>query len=291
MNCIVHNPQYRNLFHAVVNELRQEQRMASVALRTMPRQCCTCENNDDQTTMNILIDDADNLKNFKSLNDRIDQDKADNPNLVRSLNRLKDYIGKNRTSITATDAPLNNGDIYQRLSSSASVDDSKMEITKVKRKRKTKSVKPLKDGVFLYLPYVNNTKMQLTTSDIDMQRLQRGRFIGQKGYIATIGAGKNAHINMITSTTSNQIKKTLEKAKAGAGKVKIHNKDDLPKEENGEWIFIAPKSHKDKAKPVDFETLLSEIMDRWEWTMKIVKRKAPVDSDDDDEETNKRFRV
>ncbi|CAF3685445.1 unnamed protein product [Rotaria socialis] len=284
MTCLVHNARYRGLFHAVVNELRNENRIPVNVLRTMPHQCCTCANVDNQTLITVILDGKDKLINLKKLTDQIDRDKNGNPKLIQSLNKLENFIRENRTSDSNLlfNIELDNNSEHDSSSSSESVIPVKVRPSKPK----TKPKKIAKTGKFVFLPYKSEDLLQETLPVDDKKRLQRGRFIGRKGYIATLETQHDVYINMITSSTSEQIAKMLRNAKKGVGNVKLYNQKDLPENENGEWILVRPKNSKGQIKKDidDLDELLKEITDRWERSMEIKKRKSEEEGDDEDDE-------
>ncbi|CAF1121999.1 unnamed protein product [Rotaria sordida] len=290
MACLVHNSRYRSLFHAVINELRNEKRMPASILRTMPRQCCTCNNVDNQTLINVLIDDKDKLINLKNLINQIDRDKKSNPKLVLSLNLLENIIKENRildSKLLSTSTVDNHiSKLDDDNDSSKSEDDHRMDIgrRRISRKR-TKSPKPLKDGKFLFLPYKFENKSDFSLSVDASKTKQRGRFIGRNGYITSLEKQHHVCINMITSKTTEQVTKTLKNAKAGIGNIKIHNLQDLSKQDDGEWILVRQKKGENQTNTVDIETLLDELTNRWESFFNIQKRKH---EDEEEEYPNKK---
>ncbi|CAF1010540.1 unnamed protein product [Rotaria magnacalcarata] len=280
MTCLVHNARYRGLFHAVVNELRNENRIPVNVLRIMPHQCCTCANVDNQTLITVILDDTDKLVNLKKLTDQIDRDKNCNPKLIQSLNKFKNLISKNRTS--DSNLLLN----IELSNDSSSSRNSRTPVERRQSKLKAKPKKIAKTGKFVFLPYKSEDLSQETLPVDDAKRLQRGRFIGRKGYIALLETEHDVCINMITSSTSEQIAKMLQNAKKGVGNVKLHNQKHLSEKENGEWILVRPKNSKGQIKKGidDLEELLNEITNRWERSMKITKRKREEKYDDDDDD-------
>ncbi|CAF4514416.1 unnamed protein product [Rotaria sp. Silwood2] len=291
MACLVHNTRYRSLFHTVVNELRNENRTPACKLRNMPRQCCTCDNPDNQTLISVLIDDKDKLMNLKNLTDQIDRDKNNNSKLVLSLNRLENFIKENRMShlnllsTSTVDDDMNKSDD----DSTVFEENQRMNTGKSKSRKETKSRRPLKNGTFLFLPYKFVDKPKLESLLEAAKTLQRGRFIGRNGYISSLGKQHKVCIIMVTPETSEQVKRTLQNAKAGIGKVKIHNQKNLLDIEDGEWILVRQKQMKYQADPIDFDALLDKLKKRWERFLKIQKRKT-VDKEyhEDEEYPNKK---
>lgn len=294
MACLVHDVRYRSLFHGVVNELRNEKRISIPMLRNMPNRCCTCNDIDKLTLISVLLHDKDNLKNLQNLISQVDRDKTTNPKLVLSLNRLENFIKENRGPLSEPSQPEANirnsrSPSRESRSSSSSRHDDVMETDKPKPK---KPVKPLKNGTFLFLPYKFEVKPKHGSSLEAAKKLQRGRFLGRNKYIQSIEKEHNIRINMLTPTTSEQIKQALTSAKAGTGNVKIHNPEDFKDEEeiNGEWILVRQKSIKNPADTAVLETVLTELKNRWDRFLKVQKRKSQQrdDDTDDDEHPNKK---
>ncbi|UJR08967.1 hypothetical protein I4U23_013218 [Adineta vaga] len=267
MTCLVHNPRYRSLFHSVINDLRNEDYVSTSTLRTMPRKCCTCHDADNLTLKSLLINDRDKLINLKKLADQIDHDKQDNPVLVLALNRLENIIKENRIQSSPT--------LNRRYSSSSSNSDDRdhMDTNKRLAKKKKNQPKPLKNGIFLFLPYNFEVNGNSDTSLQKRKEQQRGRLISRTGYIAALEKQNNVCINMITSSTTKQVTKTLENAKEGIGNVKIHDAKNLPDTNDGEWLLIRPKKSAKKEETIDYESVLNDLQDRWETFLTIKKRK------------------
>jgi len=276
MACLVHDPHYRSLFHAVVNELRNENRVPVPILRNMPNKCCTCKDIDKLMLMSVLMYDTYTLKNLQKLINQIDRDKKTNPLLVLSLNRLENFIKENRGP--APKIPESDIDMREsRHSDFESEDGTRMDTGKRKSKREKKPPKPLKSGTFLFLPYKFEEQPKSGLPLETAKKLQRGRFLGRNKYIASIEEQHNVCINMITAKTSEQIKHTLNNAKAGIGNVKIHNQEDLTDKEDGEWILVREKKKEDQINTTDFEVLLNELKNRWDSFLKVRKRKREED--------------
>ncbi len=282
MACLVHNSRYRSLFHAVVNELRHENRTPLSILRNMPRKCCTCTDIDKLTLISVLTHDKEILRNLEKLIDQINQDKKNNPKLVLALNRLENFIKENRGPVPT----ISTTDVEMRDCMSESGDDISMDIKRLIVRKQEKPPKTLKNGTFLFLPYKFADEPNSSVLLAVAKKLQRGRFLGRNKYIKTTEKQHNVFINMITSKTTEQIKLTLKNARAGIGNVTIHNKEDLS-EDGGEWILVRQKKNADQTNTTDFEALLSELKDRWDSFLKVQKRKSKFD-DDDDECPNKK---
>ncbi|CAF2875877.1 unnamed protein product [Rotaria sp. Silwood2] len=265
MACIVHNSRYRCLFHGVVNELRNEKRIPVTILRNMPRQCCTCNNLDNQTLISVVIDDTEKLISLKNLIDKINRDKKDNPKLILPLNRLENFIQENRVlaSNLLSTSIIDNETNKSHNSLSESQENLSIDTGRRKFRKQIKPPKPLQNGRFLFLPYKFETQPRIDVESEVVKKLQRGRFIGRNGYIASLEEKYNVYINMITPETTAQIRKTLENAKAGKEAVTIHNRIDLSEGEDGEWILVRPKKCEKQANTIDFEALLDELTNRW----------------------------
>ncbi|CAF2905815.1 unnamed protein product [Rotaria sp. Silwood2] len=280
MACLTHNSRYSHLFRAVVNELRKENRIPVCKLRNMSRQCCTCNNVDNQILTTVVTDDTVKLINLKKIIDQIDRDKDSDPKLILSLNQLENFIKENRildTNVLSTSIVDNEIKLCSQ--------DSMMDIDPPLRTDTTKQTKPLNNGKFIYLPYKFDKKPDSDALLEVAKKLQRGRFISRNGYIASLEKEHNVCINMVTPKTTKKVKKTLEIAKAGIGNVSIHNRTDLPEVENGEWILVRQKKKtEDKSTTVDFETLLDDLANQWTSFLKIRKRKFDEESDEENEE-------
>jgi hypothetical protein len=282
MACLVHNPRYRSLFHAVVNELRTENRTPMYMLRSMPNKCCTCKDIDKLILISVLLNDKDKLINLKNLINQIDRDKQDNPKLVLSLNRVENFIKENRSLTTNSSATDVSQTTENDSSASESEEHSPMDTGKpVLKKKNQKPTKPLKNGTFLFLPYNFEDKPNCGSLLEVAKKLQRGRFIGRNGYIASLEKEHNVCINMITSKTTEQITATLKNAKEGTGNVKVHNQKDVTDEENGEWLLVRQKKKDEEpTDATDFEALLDELKARWDSFLKIKKRKNEEEHED-----------
>lgn len=277
MTCLVHNARYRSLFHSVVNELRRENRTSALILRNMPRQCCTCQDVEKLTSTSVDIPDKETLKNLKNLTDQIDRDKQKDSKLVLALNRLENFIKENRGP-EPTPVPTVVENRRSPMSSDDDDDDDdssyEMEVDEETVSKPKKPAKPLKTGIFLYLPYQFEQPFESPVSLQVAQTLQRGRFLGRHKYIQTVEEERDIQINLITPNTSEQIKRTLENAKADIGNVKIHNKEEVSSEQDGEWILVRQKKD---AEPVDLTVVLEELKNRWNGFFKIQKRKHESD--------------
>jgi hypothetical protein len=213
------------------------------------------------------------LKKLQNLINRINQDKKTNPKLVLSLNRLENFIKENRSSVLQTST----SDIDMREtrhSFSEFEDETRMDTRKRIPIKQKKPIKPLKNGTFLFLPYKFEDKPKSYILMKSAKKLQCGRFIGRNKYIASLEQQHNVCINMITLTTTEQIKQTLSNARAEIGNVKIHNQKDLTEIEDGEWILVRQKKGENQENTTDFEALLDELKNRWDSFLKLQKRKS-----------------
>ncbi|CAF3455860.1 unnamed protein product [Rotaria sp. Silwood2] len=277
MACLAHNSRYRSLFHAVVNELRQQNRIPVCKLRNMPRQCCTCNDVGQQTSNSVSIDRKNKLMKLKILTDQIDRDKTNDSKLLLSLYRFKKIRKKNRIShkyvlsSSTVDKPIRKLD-----HDSSDLEEKQSMHTRrcmLRRNRSSNSPKALKNGRFLYLPYKLANERKLDSLNEAAKKVQRSRFIGRDGYIASLEKEHSVYINMITLKTTKQIIKTLKNAKAGTGRVIIHNEEDLSEVEDGEWIFVRPRKCKGKGNKVDFDSIMDELTLRWDWFLKKLVKK------------------
>ncbi|CAF1283872.1 unnamed protein product [Rotaria sordida] len=262
MACLVHHSRYRCLFHAVVNELRNEKRIPVPILRNMAHQCCTCSNLDNQTLISVVIDDKDKLINLQKLIDQIHRDKKDNPKFILSLNLLENFIKENRVSDS-------------NLLSTSTIDTGIPIFLKI-----NKPPKPFKNGKFLFLSYKFEIKPSIHVPLEAIKQSQRGRFIGRKGYITSLEEQYNVCISMITPKTTAQVIKTLENAKAGKGSVTIHNRIDLSEGEDGEWILVRPKKSEKQVNTIDFAALLDELINRWKSSAIKYEHKKEVENEE-----------
>lgn len=280
MACLVHNSRYRSLFHGVVNELRHENRTPLSVLRNMPHKCCTCTDIDKLILISVLIHDKEKLHNLEKLINQINRDKSTDPKLVLALNRLENFIKENRGPVPLISTTnVETHEIRPRLIS-ISDDDAPMDTERPIVKKQKKPPKPLKNGTFIFLPYKFEDQPKSDVLLVAAKTLQRGRFFGRNKYIQTIEEQHHVCINMITSKTTEQIKLTLENAKAGTGNVTIHNKEDLLGDD-GEWILVRQKKNED---PTDFEALFNELKNRWDGFLKVQKRKIELDDEEEEEE-------
>ncbi|CAF1326855.1 unnamed protein product [Adineta steineri] len=285
MICLVHNPRYRSLFHAVVNELRNEKRISVNLLRNMPKSCCTCNNIDNVVIKSCLIHDKDKLINLQKLINQINQDKHNNPKLILALNGLENFINENQVNSFSNPLPITH--TQSSIEFSDSEDSQPMNTDRSLVKKQKNPPKPLKDGTFLFLPYnFDNKSNSIPVLKADKDK-QRGRFIGRNGYITSLEKQKSVCINMITPSTSEQIKRTLSYAKEQVGNVKIHNPKDISKSDDGEWILV--RMDKTKTNTGNIEDVLDDLNDRWESFLKIRKRRHIEVDEEDDEESFKKI--
>jgi hypothetical protein len=222
--------------------------------------------------ISVLIHDNYNLKNLQNLIDQINRDKTTNPLLVLSLNRLENFIKENRGPAPEISEPKL--DIYTRKNRHF---DTRMDTGKRISKQQKEPPKPLKSGTFVFLPYKFEEQPKSIILLVNAKKLQRGRFIGRNKYLASIEKQHNVYINMLTITTTEQIRHTLNNAKAGIGNVKIHNQEDLTDKEDGEWILVRQKKNEDQTNTTDFEALLNELKNRWDSFLNVQKRKSERD--------------
>ncbi|CAF4461701.1 unnamed protein product, partial [Rotaria magnacalcarata] len=61
MSCLVHDKGFRSSFHGVINELRNEARTPVSILQTMPRQCCKCNDENQQTVEPAVMKEQNEL--------------------------------------------------------------------------------------------------------------------------------------------------------------------------------------------------------------------------------------
>ncbi|CAF1326015.1 unnamed protein product [Rotaria sordida] len=320
LNKNVHDKRFRSSFHSVINELRNEKRMPLSILQSMPRQCCTCHNeNEEIIEIRVITNEENELTKLKNLIERVNQEKQANPKLILSLNILENLIEKNRSSIPLSSKPSSIKKQKRRKpsfdhsnsSSSSSSDDSSSSsssttsssslssITSSSSSSSTTSssssdanhktsMKPIKNGTFLFLPYTLDHKTKKRNSDSLLEvakELQCKRFIGPNGHFSLLEKQYNVRINMITSNTSKQVTDALENAKKGLENLKIRNQEEtMGKSENleGEWVLIRSKKSQNQTKPDDIEQVLDDLINRWENCLKVKKRSFDKEDDSDD---------
>ncbi|CAF4538616.1 unnamed protein product [Rotaria sp. Silwood2] len=188
----IHHKRFRSSFHSVINELRNEKHMAISFLRTIPRQCCTCHDENEETIEPIVVIKEENeLIKLKNLTERVNQEKQTDSKLILSLNILKNLIEKNRCS-----TPLSSEShsikkqkqrnlSFNRSSSSSSSKDSSPSSSSTNSSSPSDSDhktprKSIKNGTFLFLPYNFDHKAKTGRSDNLLEvakELQRKQFI------------------------------------------------------------------------------------------------------------------
>ncbi|CAF0774204.1 unnamed protein product [Rotaria sp. Silwood1] len=310
MSCLVHDKRFRSSFHSVINELRNEKRMPIPILRTLPRQCCTCHDENSETMEQIMVAQEENeLIKLKNLIERVNQEKQMNPKLILSLNILKNLIEKNRSSTSLLSEsssvekqkrrkPTFN---HSSSSSSSSSKDSSSSSSSTESSSSSSSTssssssdadhkmtrKTIKNGTFLFLPYTFDHKTKNRNSDHLLEvakELQRKRFIGPNGHFSILEKQYGVRINMITSKTSKQVTNALENAKKGFENLKIHNQEEAVKKSNkleGEWILLRSKKSLNQTKLADMEQALDDLINRWENCLKVKKRTNDFEDDSD----------
>lgn len=257
----------------------------------MPRKCCTCTDIDKLTLASLCIDDKDNLKKLQNLVDQVNRDKTSNPNIVLSLYQLGNFIKENCTSAPQPSSTVSNTNRSPSPIMAHASDRLGKNRKQKLRNPKKETVKSLKGGTLLFLPYKFEEKPKYGVAMEAAKQLQRGRFLGRNKYIVSVEKEHHVRINMITPGTSAQIKQALTNAKEGKGNIKIANEDDYKTEgdeENGEWIFIRSKTNRTEVDVTAFVAVITELKKRWNDFLKIQKRKiAESDNDDDDDESKK----
>lgn len=307
MSCLTHDKRFRSLFHNIINELRNENRMPVSILRTMPKACCTCDNENKETIESVIMKEENQFMKLKNLIERVNREKQANPNLILSLNRFENLIEQNRAAALIMPEPIPVQESEKSSSSSggnsSSSDDSSstssdeeditpMEISKppvrfTKKVPKTKTPKSIKTGTFLFLPYGSEAKKnprKNSDSLLDVaKKLQCSRFIGRKGHIPLLEKQYDVRINMITQKTSEQVTKALENAMKGLNQLTIHNTKksiELSEKQAGEWVLIRPKKPQNPTNEANIEQVLDDLTNRWESCLNISKR------NNDEEEKN-----
>ncbi|CAF2196477.1 unnamed protein product [Rotaria magnacalcarata] len=275
MSCLVHDKRFRSSFHSVINELRNEARTPVSILQTMPRQCCKCNDENQQTVEPAVMKEQNELPKLKQLIERINRENQTNPKLVLSLNLLISFIEKNR-SPTLVSSKQNSSSSSNSDSSTGSEDNSPMDVSRpiftrggkpgrktLKPNRNTpKSFEKIKSGTFVFLPYVGQVKKKekhKSCYEILANHLQLQRFMSRNGHIPQ-----------------------LEKQYGGFENLKIHNHLETiqnAEQKLGEWVLIRSKKTQKETKPADVQQALEDLMNRWESCLKVEKRERDDDSD------------
>ena len=292
MSCLAHDKRFRSSFHNIINELRNEKRMPVDILRTLPNKCCTCNDENKETTESVIMKEENQLMKLNDLIERVNREKQMNSKLYSSLNRFENLIEKYRgpasQSIELKSVPtpknLRRPRLFKDSSSSDSEDSTSMEISETpagrKKQQNQKISKSIKNGTFLFLPYANEDKMKRKHSDplLDVaKKLQRDRFIARDGHISQLEKQYNVRINMITNKTSENVTEALERAKKGLENLTIRNKNKavvLAEKQEGEWVLVRSKKPPNQTNIDDFEQALDDLTNRWESCLTIKKRKG-----------------
>ncbi|CAM4777223.1 unnamed protein product [Rotaria magnacalcarata] len=285
MSCLVHDKGFRSSFHGVINELRNEARTPVSILQTMPRQCCKCNDENQQTVEPAVMKEQNELPKLKQLIERINRENQTNPKLVLSLNLLISFIEKNR-SPTLVSSKQNSSSSSNSDSSTRSEDNSPMDVSRpiftrggkpgrktLKPSRKTpKSLEKIKSGTFVFLPYVGQVKKKEKHKgcyEILANHLQLQRFMSHNGHIPQLEKHKN-------------VTEALDNAMKGFENLKIHNHLETiqnAEQKLGEWVLIRSKKPQKETKSADVQQALEDLMNRWESCLKVEKRERDDDSD------------
>jgi hypothetical protein len=331
MSCLVHDKRFRSSFHTVINELRNEKRTPVAVLKTLPHKCCTCNDENNQTVVSVVVKEEDQLVKLKNLIERVNREKQNDPKLILSLNRFKNLINENRgsapvlpkaasvpsqiksrsndstSSSDSEDTPANKCQIKPKrtvFSSSSSEESSsssdsddiipmetsqpKTNNKKKQNQREKKPLKSIKNGTFLFLPYVFEKKTESKKADCLIEvakELQRKRFLGRNGHIAMLEKQYGVRINMVTPKTSEQVTEALENAKKGLENLTIRNQKQstgMSKKQDGEWVLVRSKKSEHQTNVVDFDQILDDLTNRWETCLNIKKRKKNESESSDD---------
>lgn len=306
MPCLAHNKRFSSCLHAIANELRKEERVPISIIRSLPRQCCTCQDNESDTIdlvpMNENDDDYQWMK-VQNVRERINKIEPKDNHLIRSFNRLEKIIREYRAEIPMVTAEPNLIETNrkfrnrqrknERSSSTSSLSDMESEKSESKKKEAKKNGHPkkIKQGTFVFLPFTRKTTNKRNSGKGDSllavalsQQLKR--FLGQKAHFGLLEKQFKMKIHVITPQTSPHINQALEDAKLGMTKLTIHNNKDAlsaSETEPGVWVLIRPKS----AKVVeDMNNVLEEITKRWSSCLTIEKRGFITDESDTDADQN-----
>ncbi|CAM2725685.1 unnamed protein product [Rotaria socialis] len=303
MSCLVHHKCFRSSFHSVINELRNEARTPVSILQTMPRQCCKCNDENQQTVELAVMKGQNELPKLKQLIERINREKQTNPKFVLSLNLLISFIEKNR-SPTLVSSKQSSSSSSNNDSSAGSKDNSPMNVSRpistrggkpgrqtCKPSRKTpESLEKIKSGTFVFLPYVGQVKKQEKRKsyyEILANHLQLQRFISRNGHIPELENQYGVRINIITKKTRRNVTQALDNAMKGFENLKIHNHLETienAQQKLGEWVLIRSKKPQKETKSPSVQQALEDLMNRWESCLKVEKRER-----DDDSDSGKKF--
>ncbi|CAF4585746.1 unnamed protein product [Rotaria magnacalcarata] len=298
MSCLVHDKRFRSSFHSVINELRNEARTPVSILQTMPRQCCKCNDENQQTVEPAVMKEQNELPKLKQLIERINRENQTNPKLVLSLNLLISFIEKNR-SPTLVSSKQNSSSSSNSDSSTGSEDNSPMDVSRpiftrggkpgrktLKPNRNTpKSFEKIKSGTFVFLPYVGQVKKKekhKSCYEILANHLQLQRFMSRNGHIPQLEKQYGVRINIITKKTSKNVTEALDNAMKGFENLKIHNHLETiqnAEQKLGEWVLIRSKKPQKETKLADVQQALEDLMNLWESCLKVEKRERDDDSD------------
>ena len=286
MSCLAHNKRFRSSFHSIINELYKEQRLPVDILRTMPRRCCTCQKSEDTVLEPSKLEEGDaSMRKLGQLNEQVYGVAEVKDKLIQSLVRFNHLIHANRnpplsTGVKSEAAPEETSpamSIGEDSSSSSSSPEAPRKKKPQKRKHAKRS-KPIKSGVFVYLPYLAKSTTQGNKPGYLMdvaRKMQLSRFLGCNGHLAVLEKQYNARLNIITAKTSKEISAALENAKKGLEQLTIHKAEEslaLSAKQNGEWVLVRPKQNPKSSRTSDIDQLLNELTNRWEKCLNIEKR-------------------
>lgn len=292
MSCLAHDKRYRSALHSIINELRKENRTSPSVLRSMPKTCCTCTDEEKDSTDAVMIKDDHQIAKLKDLIERIEREKDTDIKLIFSFNRFVRLIEQTRSAAVVITPQASVAKPERMHSISASDDDDRMDTSRLRFRRTKKAPttakksKPVKNGTFVFLPYKSDGKSSEENPDIYVtlaRTMQRKQFIGRRGPATLLANKYGVKINMINTKTSESIAQALENAKKGFDRLVIHDKDQTlasSRSQSGEWVLIQPKQSSKRNKNLDMDKIVDDLVDRWGKSCRISKR--PVEEDEED---------
>ncbi|CAF1427467.1 unnamed protein product [Rotaria magnacalcarata] len=231
---------------SVINELQNEARTPVSILQTMPRQCCKCNDENQQTVEPAVMKEQNELPKLKQLIERINRENQTNPKLVLSLNLLISFIEKNR-SPTLVSSKQNSSSSSNSDSSTGSEDNSPMDVS---RPIFTRGGKPGR-----------KTLKPSRKTPRSLEKIKCGTFVF-------------CHTKNVTEALDNAMK--------GFENLKIHNHLETiqnAEQKLGEGVLIRSKKPQKETKSADVQQALEDLMNRWESCLKVEKRERDDDSD------------
>lgn len=296
MSCLAHSKRFRSSFHSIINELHKEKRLPVDILRTVPQKCCTCQKSEDAVAEPSKTEEGDaSMRKLGQLNEQVFGVAEVKDKLILSLIRFNHLIHANRnqplsTGVESQAAPeerspaMSFGRDSSPSSSSSSSESPRKK--KLQIRKQTNKSKPIKSGVFVYLPYLTKSTTQGQKSGYLMdvaRKMQLNRFLGRNGHLVALEKQYNARLNIITPKTSKEVSAALENAKKGLEQLTIHKAVEslaLSAKYDGEWVLVRPKQQPKSSKIPDLDQLLDELTNRWGNCLTIGKRSRSASPED-----------